>query len=632
MKKTIIISMFFLFGVILLLCGNAYASSSSTVFVGEPIVLDNYSDVEITYNKIDINEETSEIINETLFTNESSKTITKKATIKLEDSFNKLTINSLKIVVNGLEINEIEKDGDNYSFNFQILPNEGKKIEISYKTDSSIKNAKVIKYNLEKIKGKNVKKFVFNTHILEEDVPLVQKIYPYCWEYDDENDNISVTYYDFKVNNITKDFIIQKETYQNLIYYSGESLNENEMDVIKNAKQYIMGEKSVDKYLRLDNDYFIKGISINNSLIDYNSIANKIIKYAKIKEKIKNGTIDDVFTHESGSKFDDLFMKYNSIETHTNLLIYDIYTKYLNKDYLPLYGKKICIDYVQSEQGKELYVYKNIDYESVNHEKTATKESEWKLLGTRNGRWNPNRIETREIYINKDLDGNEIQATEEEKIAYVNMLDADMYLRVVIYDGERTKYQASFGETFKSVYGYYNQAGKSILNSIEDDTRDLSLINNSILLNLEGAEFINFDNDYVGKYCQIPVFGNVVGYLYQEDGKYIVELKGTTSYDYTSVIGLGESDELIEQNRENNKQIRNTVEEKINSTKISNDTKEFIVEKEQLKTDNTQNNSFINEIFKDGRLIALCIMVVLLLMFIIIYIILRRKRNGRKSK
>ena len=86
-----------------------------------------------------------------------------------------------------------------------------------------LKNAKVIKYSLDSFKDKKVKKFNFDVVIPEVDVPLVKKIYPECFEYDEEEYDINVNYYDFTVNNLTKDFIIEKETYKNFSIYNCNS-------------------------------------------------------------------------------------------------------------------------------------------------------------------------------------------------------------------------------------------------------------------------------------------------------------------------------------------------------------------------------------------------------------------------
>lgn len=69
-----------------------------------------------------------------------------------------------------------------------------------------------------------------------EDVPLVKNIYPQCYEF--ENDTIIAEYYNFNVNALTQDVIIEKETYKDLLYGRENSFSDNEIAIIKNAKNW----------------------------------------------------------------------------------------------------------------------------------------------------------------------------------------------------------------------------------------------------------------------------------------------------------------------------------------------------------------------------------------------------------
>ena len=70
-----------------------------------------------------------------------------KAKIKLEDPNLGLAINNLSIVVNSFKISNYEVNSDGiYSFYIEIPAGEAKKIDITYTTENSLRNAKIIKY------------------------------------------------------------------------------------------------------------------------------------------------------------------------------------------------------------------------------------------------------------------------------------------------------------------------------------------------------------------------------------------------------------------------------------------------------------------------------------------------------
>lgn len=104
-----------------------------------------------------------------------------------------------------------------------------------------------------------------------------------------------------------------------------------------------------------------------------------------------------------------------------------------------LVGKVICIDYVESEGDKALYVNRSVTGGSTNPEEFLGLEevqvSEWELLKA-SVSWDDICGEARVIYVGMDIEGNKIEATEKEKIEYVNSMNADMYIRVMIYDGD----------------------------------------------------------------------------------------------------------------------------------------------------------------------------------------------------
>lgn len=69
MKKIIKIIFLLIFIILLFNTSRAEATSGSTVFIGQPITLDSYDNIEITQISEEINEETSEIKSTQIFTN-----------------------------------------------------------------------------------------------------------------------------------------------------------------------------------------------------------------------------------------------------------------------------------------------------------------------------------------------------------------------------------------------------------------------------------------------------------------------------------------------------------------------------------------------------------------------------------
>lgn len=99
-----------------------------------------------------------------------------------------------------------------------MKPNETKKILVVYQTENDLKKAKVLKYNFEDLGlgDKIIKKAKVDIILQEKDIPLVTKVYPSHYTFKDNI--ISIEYYNFKVNSITKDIIVEKETIDNLLY------------------------------------------------------------------------------------------------------------------------------------------------------------------------------------------------------------------------------------------------------------------------------------------------------------------------------------------------------------------------------------------------------------------------------
>ena len=665
---TVVIGMF-------IICGKVNASTGATIFIGEPVILEDYTDVEITYNNVEIDEETSEVKNTQLFTNLSDKTITRKASIKLEDSYSNLTINSLKIVVNNLEITEITKEGDNYIFYFQILPNEGKKIEVSYKTDSNLQDAKIIKYTMDKIKGQKVKLFDISVKLSKYDIPLVQKIWPGAYEF--ENNTVSTEYVDFTVNNLTSAFIMQKETYKNLKYGEyAESLSDIDEYILQHAKEFIDGNTPTisDRYfIRNDIARIVKGREFNYGEDEINSALETVLNYSLIMKAYNENNV--YYTNEYGDL--SLTADFRIPEDYCLAnLINSLYTKeikaygnYDDQEYKIAAGKMVAINYYETEQEKDLYVnkdIKNLAHSVDGAEFVLKKRDEYSILRTivaSGGPITSLNEGTKKVFVNSDIDGNKIDISEEEIIQFVNMMNVDLYIRIVLYDPS-----SQYPDV---MVGYYTDNGEKIAREyIEMD----NVINEyqKIIYELEDGSYYKyhtpteeekqeeiakykewiekikikykkFDNDVVKNNSKIPTIAHCVGKCEYKDGKYVIEFNNTGDESGLGYIyGATECDaakRMLAENKANNNAIREKIVNQISSAKITTDSEEYKKPKEliSISTENIEEAGLLNGIVElirnDNRYLMLASIggLAIILIIMLIILIIRRNKNGRKK-
>lgn len=644
MKKYVIYVAFAILLILLGISTNVQASAGSTVFIGEPVILNDYNNIEITYNKVDINEETSEISNLQLFTNLSSEKVVRKASVKLEDSYSRMTINSLKININGVEIENFKKIGDEYVFYFEILPNEGKKIEITYKTDNDLQNAKIIKYTMEKLKGKEIKLFQINVIISKYDIPLVEKIWPGAYEYD--NNTVSTEYFDFKVNNLTSQFVIQKETYRNLKYGDyAETYTDIDEYIINHAKEII------------DDGFEIKYQQNNKNMVSEDATLKELTGTDEEYPWIRNKTAESIFYYkyvqELGKK-NEQYSEGNSARYKkmnfclTNQEIAKIQTEYYKE-----YNKKVAINYYETEQGKDLYVRKNnSNSESPESDDIKyTKKDEYTILrtdtGGGKGAFQPGRI-FKDIYVNSDIDGNKIEISENEILDFVNMMNVDLYIRRVLYD-PRTENEKVYG-------GYYTDSTKEIMQKcliegLEESYKEYNNYNERARNYIEERKTYcrKFDNEDVVNNAKIPVVAQCVGVCEKGDnGYYEISFIETDFYDgYFGIYDATECDaakQLLEENEKNNENIKNGIVSKITNTKISLDTEEYKVQEEIITNENignseinvnanTNNDNILNKIVNNPIILGTIIIIIALIIILILFIIIRitrGKKNGGK--
>lgn len=600
MKKRTFICIFLIIMLLVLFQNKVKAvgeTNDSTYFYGEILKLKNYNGTEILLNEVDIDVGESSVENTTIIKNSTSENISTIASIKLEDEKMGIGIKNLDISINGKNQTDIKIISGNYVFNVEIPAGEAKKIVVKYQTNSNLENAKVIKYSLQGSRWKNINAFKINVKLPEEDIPLVKNIYPQCYKFEDST--ITAEYYNFNINVLTQDVIIEKETYKDLLYGRENSFSDNEIAIIKNAKDWINSGIYVDynKYLT-ENSNYIKDKNIKiveteavfkdllkiNENISTKNVIESIMEYALNRQLVTNGEnniyTSSIYNFSNENEWEYPLTKDYIIENSSN----EVYS---------LKDKKICIDYVESEGDKILYVKKNVSGGlEENTQMETVKTSEWNILRTKNSSNWSGRPETGEkiIHVGVGITGEKLNATEEEKIEYVNMINPDLYIRKVIYD-DNAKTTYTYITTDNSgkqiqkteegyipiMVGYYNEKQKEVAKqyiTFKDEHTPENYYNDqyySVTTRL-------FSNETIKEKCLVPTIAQSVGFINQEDGKYIVEF-----FKFGKSNGLGAIKEaiadntaqnLVKINQIKNEEIKTNAENEINYAIIKNDTGE----------------------------------------------------------
>ena len=600
MKKRTFICIFLIIMLLVLFQNKVKAvgeTNDSIYFYGEILKLKNYNGTEILLNEVDIDVGESSVENTTIIKNSTSENISTIASIKLEDEKMGIGIKNLDISINGKSQTDIKIISGNYVFNVEIPAGEAKKIVVKYQTNSNLENAKVIKYSLQGSRWKNINAFKINVKLPEEDIPLVKNIYPQCYKFEDST--ITAEYYNFNVNVLTQDVIIEKETYKDLLYGRENSFSDNEIAIIKNAKDWINSGIYVDynKYLT-ENSNYIKDKNIKiveteavfkdllkiNENISTKNVIESIMEYALNRQLVTNGEnniyTSSIYNFSNENEWEYPLTKDYIIENSSN----EVYS---------LKDKKICIDYVESEGDKILYVKKNVSGGlEENTQMETVKTSEWNILRTKNSSNWSGRPETGEkiIHVGVGITGEKLNATEEEKIEYVNMINPDLYIRKVIYD-DNAKTTYTYITTDNSgkqiqkteegyipiMVGYYNEKQKEVAKqyiTFKDEHTPENYYNDqyySVTTRL-------FSNETIKEKCLVPTIAQSVGFINQEDGKYIVEF-----FKFGKPNGLGAIKEaiadntaqnLVKINQIKNEEIKTNAENEINYAIIKNDTGE----------------------------------------------------------
>lgn len=261
MKRKLLIT--FILIIFSLINSSISIGASSTTYLYLDAIKIEDPNIEILSNELLIDTTTSKIENTINLKNTSDKEINLDLAFPLENEQLGISIKDLVIKLNDVQVESVKSDDGKYIVKTQISANSGKKIHIEYYTENDLQKARLIKCNFDNLKGKKVGKLKVDIKIDDKNIPLVEKIYPGHYTFKDNT--ISIEYYNYEVNTITKDIIVKKETFNNLLYGRESNINDEERNIINTW--YTTGD------IKVKNDYYPEN-SIVQNIIDYKKIKN----------------------------------------------------------------------------------------------------------------------------------------------------------------------------------------------------------------------------------------------------------------------------------------------------------------------------------------------------------------------
>ena len=612
MKKVKIFAILFFF-IVAISCTTVYASSSVTYFDGKATIIeDTNNNIQILSNEITINTDTSKVINELILKNTSNEDIITKLTLPLENVELSTSIHDLTIVVNGVKVKYTKENDGDYIFSTKIPAGTGKRIEVSYYTDNDLRDAKVIKYNFDNFKGKKIGKLKVDIVLNEKDVPLVKAIYPGHYTYD--QNVITVEYYDMDVNTITKDIIVNKETYKNLKYGRDHELTEYDKKVLDNVDilfegNIFAGKQDEDLY-----DIVAKYLNaeINAYYWDDRDTCNQIIDYIIYKEAIKRGE----YSYHRPSKSDSILL-YETMRKYSDKFTIDptnVFELFSDEDIRNLADKKICVEFVETVDNKELYVEQFTgEYNDEGRIYDIFPVTERKVLKTRPSFDISRILFSKTIILDEGITGEKLGATEEEKISYLNSINVDLYIRVELYEGK-----VDVGDYLGKI-GYYRDEDKALAVAVCDDVRRYGNVPSEEKIN---KIFVKLSNEYLSNNCEIPTVVQFIGYLNENEGKNMVELWDVDFYNGLArgiataynVIQTEEAQRQLKINKTNNANKRTQALKNLKSLKyveneqtIQQELLAIKQQEEQLQqsqeniNNNVKNNIANNQIIEENQ-------------------------------
>lgn len=620
------------------------SASSITYLYLDAIKIDN-SNIEILSDEISIDTTTSKIENTLNVKNTSDKEIEMNLVFPLENEELNIFIKNLVIKLNDVQVEYEKDDSGQYIVKTRISANSGKKINVEYYTENDLQKARLIKCNFDNFTGRKIGKLKVDIKIDDKNIPLVEKIYPGHYTFD--NNTISVEYYNYEVNTITKDIIVKKETFNNLLYGREVNLDDDERDIVSTW-------------------YKTGNIEIKENYETENTIVQNIIDYKKIK---------------SGMSF-----SYN--EEPSEPLLYtmsaNIYIDYAGEKNEPeLKGKNICIDYVETEGDKELYVEKVKDIQYSEDEGTIieyelVKTDERTILQTKGTNTAyEGKKGAKIIFVGQGIDGESLNATEQEKISYVNQINADMYIRIEIYDGEVKESDDDIERRgkYSGWVGYYDDNNLEIARTFTVPELGIEEKNwNGQYQRYQTYEdyvknykndycenvLVKLDNEDISNKCEVPTVVQFIGNRETKDGKYVVNYSSYGFYDSSrglcstnAVLQTSQAKKMLSSNKQKNTNTKTEIEAQITNLSIVDDEEKIQqdiknemektkqqeeLEKAQTEEEQVEESETQAELTNEHIFVFLCIGLGIIFCIIIIIVenkkknkIKRGNNNGRKE-
>lgn len=501
MKKKLVA--FFLLIIFLFICTNVSIGASSTTYLYLDSLNIENENIEILSDEILIDTTTSKVENLINLKNSSDNEVKTDLVFPLENNELGISIKDLVIKLNDVQVDYAKDSKGNYTVKTKLSANSGKKIHVEYSLENDLQKARFIKCNFDNFKGKKVGKLKVDIKLDDKNIPLVEKIYPGHYTFKDNT--ISVEYYNYEVNTLTKNIIVKKETFYNLLYGRESSINDEDLAIIK--QWYTSGD-----------------VSVKNEYYSENSIVCNIMDYKKIKSGATlNSEPSEPLLYEMS--------KDNSYASDVEFLKRDL------KD------KNVCIDFVETEDGKDLYVEKVVDeidqgddIQIINGLVKRPERAILQLKGTHSGYMGKRGAKI--IFVDQGIDGECLHATEQEKISYINQINADMYIRIEIYDGAVVPNELEWGQNTGWV-GYYDDNNLEIAKNFTVGNSMIEKQNwngqyekyktyEDYVKNYKNDyckdRVIKLDNEDISNKCEVPTVVQFIGNRELRDGKYVVNI------------------------------------------------------------------------------------------------------------
>lgn len=262
----------------------------------------------------------------------------------------------------------------------------------------------------------------------------------------------------------------------------------------------------------------------------------------------------------------------------------------------------ICIDYVESEQGKNLYANQSGDNpETGEYIEKKVPITEIEILKAPHDLATPATI--RRIV---EIDSSEV--TEKEKAEYVNMINPDIYIRRVIYDTKKEN---------RVSYFYYKDEDKQMIDYFKN------------ALGYNETKAIKVNNEDIANNVKVPTIAEVTGICYLEEGKYIVDLHEHSFHYVSSFKKSKRAQELISANTKRNEEIKNWVEKEISEVVLIKDKDEDYIIKEEKEDSVDITEGTIKPKLENRDIIVFASIGVAILICLILLIINIKRRKGK---